>query len=114
MMDALHVANGVMSLLCAVMLAWIILHPNIHEGVLVKVGMNLMMFSLLVTAYYTLGDHYEPWHHLWRAGFTLRLGLFIVVCGLVVKAYQAPMRKWGRRMSDWIACRRREGKHRES
>lgn len=83
-------------------LSWVVLHPRIHEGLVIKIGLVAMIFSLAATAALTLSNT-ENWTALWRAGFVLRLGLFLVGCGVIWRAYglhlkhERPMR----RVSDW-------------
>jgi hypothetical protein len=106
-MDKIHVANGVVSIFCALALTWVVLHPRIQEGLLIKSGLVLMIFSLLATASMTLGPHYEDWHSLWRAGFTLRLGLLMVALGVLWKSWIKPFGGFGRRAGDWLSLRRK-------
>lgn len=81
-MDALQVLNGVVSLICAGVLAWLVLSPDVHEGPIIKTGLVTMIFSLLATAAHSLGDS-ENWAAMATASFTLKLGLLAVICGIV-------------------------------
>lgn len=80
-MDALHILNGLVSLTCAGALSWLVLSPGIHEGPVIKVGLIVMIFSLLATAAHTLGGT-ENWRPLSAAGLTLRFGLLTVIAGI--------------------------------
>lgn len=94
--------NGIISVMGVVALSWVVLHPRIHEGLLIKVGLVIMIFSLASTAVITLSET-ENWVALWRAGFALRLGLFMVGCGVIWKAYGIQIKRNGpiRRSTDW-------------
>lgn len=101
-MDCWHFLNGWMSLMGVGVLSWVVLHPKIHEGVVIKIGLITMIFSLGATAAVTLSAT-EDWDALWRAGFALRLGLFLVGCGVIWRAYGS--RRFGsrhRRASDFF------------
>ena len=102
-METLHVANGLASLVGAIALSWVVLHPKIHEGIMVKAGLVMMILSLASTATLTLTGT-ENWDGLWRAGFALRLGLCIVVFGVGVRLYSLPSQthRFKRRHSDWV------------
>lgn len=80
-MDALHILNGLVSLTCAAVLSWLVLSPGIHEGPVIKVGLIVMIFSLLATAAHILGNT-QNWLALSSAGLTLRLGLLTVIAGI--------------------------------
>ena len=77
----MQIANGLVSLLAAAMLTGLILNPNIHEGVTVKLGLMLMVWGLVGTAYLTLSAS-ENWGAVWNAGLLLRIGLCIVCTGM--------------------------------
>ena len=101
-MDCWHYLNGVISIMGVFALSWVVLHPKIHEGVLIKVGLVAMIFSLAATAALTLTNT-ENWTGLWRAGFVLRLGLFLAGVGVIWRAYGLHLKRNRpmRRMSDW-------------
>jgi hypothetical protein len=101
-MDNWHLLNGVVSIMGVFALSWVVLHPKIHEGVVIKLGLVMMIFSLAATAILTLTET-ENWTALWRAGFALRLGLFLAGCGVIWRAYGM---YWSgrlpkRRATDW-------------
>ena len=77
----MQLANGLVSLLAAAMLAGLVLNPRINEGLIVKVGLVGMMWGLIGTAYLTLSasDNLEA---AWNAGLVLRIGLCIVCLGM--------------------------------
>lgn len=77
----LQIANGLVSLLAAAMLAGLILNPRINEGLIVKIGLLGMMWGLIGTAYLTLSAS-ENWEAVWNAGLVLRIGLCIVCLGM--------------------------------
>lgn len=100
-MDEWHTASGLVSLACAAFLSWLVIYPKIHEGVIVKTGLVMMIVSLLVTAALTLG-HSTEWAAYWRAGFYLRLGLCITCLGVIVRVTGWCSTRPKRRMSDWF------------
>ena len=77
----MQVANGLVSLLAAAMLAGLILNPRINEGLIVKIGLLGMMWGLIGTAYLTLSAS-NNWEAVWNAGLVLRIGLCIVCLGM--------------------------------
>lgn len=102
-MEYHHVFNGAASLLAAVALSHVVLSPHWQEGLIAKVGLIFMIFSLLATAALTLlitGGQPPDWESLWNAGTGLRMGMVLVVLG-----YYLRRRKTGyplRRYSDWV------------
>lgn len=76
----MQIANGLVSLLGAAMLTGLILNPKIHEGVTVKIGLMLMVWGLIGTAYLTLSAS-ENWGAVWNAGLLLRIGLVVTCAG---------------------------------
>lgn len=77
----MQLANGLVSLLAAAMLAGLVLNPRINEGLIVKVGLLGMMWGLIGTAYLTLSAS-DNWEAVWNAGLVLRIGLCIVCLGM--------------------------------
>ena len=77
----MQLANGLVSLLAAAMLAGLILNPRINEGVVVKIGLLGMTWGLIGTAYLTLSES-QNWEAVWNAGLVLRIGLCVVCVGM--------------------------------
>lgn len=77
----MQLANGLVSLLAAAMLAGLILNPRINEGLIVKIGLLGMMWGLIGTAYLTLSAS-DNWEAVWNAGLVLRIGLCVVCVGM--------------------------------
>ena len=77
----MQLANGLVSLLAAAMLAGLILNPRINEGVVVKIGLLGMTWGLIGTAYLTLSAS-QNWEAVWNAGLVLRIGLCVVCVGM--------------------------------
>ena len=77
----MQVANGLVSLLAAAMLAGLILNPRINEGVVVKIGLLGMTWGLIGTACLTLSAS-DNWEAVLNAGLVLRIGLCIVCAGM--------------------------------
>lgn len=101
-MDAYFVASGVVSFLCAVVLTVIVLHRKVHEGVVVKLGLVMMIFSLVASTVHVL-TWTQSWMALWTAGFTLRLGLLTVCAGMILRRRQKG--SWTAALSDWGALK---------
>lgn len=80
-----HMANAIVSLFAAATLTVIILHPRIHEGLLIKVGLMMVVLSLLGTAGLTVTAS-TYWDAYWRAGFALRAGMALVCLGVLYRA----------------------------
>lgn len=78
---SMQLANGLVSLLAAAMLAGLILNPRINEGVVVKIGLLGMTWGLIGTAYLTLSES-DNWDAVWNAGLVLRIGLCVVCVGM--------------------------------
>ena len=104
-MDFWHQANGWLSLVGMGLLTCIVLHPRIHEGLVIKTGLMAMIVSLGATAWLTLAE-VDNWQALWRAGFVLRAGLVGTVLGCLLRANALPRRKdhrhFLRRSSDFF------------
>lgn len=77
----LQIANGLVSLLAAAMIAGLILNPRINEGLIVKIGLLGMTWGLIGTAYLTLSAS-ENWEAVWNAGLVLRIGLVVTCVGM--------------------------------
>ena len=77
------VVNTVLSLLAALGLGYVVLHPRIYEGTMIKAGLIVMIISLLGSAAAPLGDN--PLSTATNAGLSLRLGIVIVGLGYFLK-----------------------------
>ncbi len=77
----MQLANGLVSLLAAAMLAGLIINPRINEGIVVKIGLLGMTWGLIGTAYLTLSAS-QNWEAVWNAGLVLRIGLCVVCVGM--------------------------------
>ena len=77
----MQAANGLVSIVAAALLTGLVLNPSIKEGVTVKMGLMLMIWGLIGTAYLTLSAS-ENWDAVWNAGLVLRVGLCIVCLGM--------------------------------
>lgn len=84
-MDPWHIASAASSAIAAFVLAAIVLHPQIHEGLIVKSGLVVAILSLVGTAMLTLSGS-EDWSAYWRAGFSLRVGLAVACVGILLRA----------------------------
>ncbi len=83
----MQLANGLVSLLAAAMLAGLILNPRINEGIVVKIGLLGMTWGLIGTAYLTLSAS-QNWEAVWNAGLVLRTGLCVVCVGMWWRAHK--------------------------
>ena len=77
----MQLANGLVSLLAAAMLAGLILNPRINEGIVVKIGLLGMTWGLIGTAYLTLSAS-DNWDAVWNSGLVLRIGLCVTCIGM--------------------------------
>jgi hypothetical protein len=95
-----HISNGLISAIGALVMAVIIMHPRIDEGLIVKIGLIVMTFSLFATAYLSMTES-ENWVAYWRAAFWLRAGLLITAAGILIRSmgwFGVPKR----RLTDWV------------
>jgi len=74
-------ANGIMSVVAAAFIAGVVLNPLVHEGIVIKMGLVLMIFGLLGTAAISLSES-GNWAAAWNAGLVLRCGIVIVCAGV--------------------------------
>jgi hypothetical protein len=86
-MDSWHIASGAACIVAGFILAIIVLHPKIHEGLVAKAGLITMILSLAATAALTYTESTD-WAAYWRAGFTLRAGLAVACLGIILKAHR--------------------------
>jgi hypothetical protein len=77
----MQIANGLVSLIAAALLAGLILNPRVNEGLIVKLGLIAMTWGLIGTAYLTLFASHN-WEAVWNAGLLLRIGLCVVCAGM--------------------------------
>ena len=75
--------NSILSLLAAVGLGYVVLHPRIYEGTMIKFGLILMIISLIASAASPISDN--PLSTATNAGMSLRLGIVIVGLGYFLK-----------------------------
>lgn len=102
-----HMASGLISLLCALALSVVVLHPKIHEGVIIKAGLIGIIIPCLVTFALTFSASQEM-EAYWRAAFWMKAGLLAVCVGIVLKAnkhrkrvpHEEMSRRWMRRMTE--------------
>lgn len=86
-MDHWHIASAASSAVAAAILAAIVLHPQIHEGLVVKAGLIVAIISLAGAAMLTLSGS-QDWPAYWRAGFSLRAGLAVACVGILWRAHR--------------------------
>jgi len=80
--------NGFFSVLAALGLSFVVLHPSIHEGLMIKVGMIVMIISLFASASVAFGDP-PSITTAFNAGLSLRVGILIVCIGYAFKYRKA-------------------------
>lgn len=80
--------NGLFSLLAALGLSFVVLHPSIHEGLAIKGGMIVMIISLLASAVVAFSDNPSV-TTAFNAGMSLRVGILIVCIGYAIKYRKA-------------------------
>lgn len=81
MMQAL--LNGVLSMVAAATLTYVVMSPRIDEGAWIKVGLIAMILSLLVSAMASFGD--LPVRTAYNAALVLRAGIVVVCVGYYLK-----------------------------
>lgn len=86
-MDLFTYANGAVSAIGAVLLSLIVLHPGIKEGLIIKVGLIAMIFSLGATFGLTIADLNDCWT-IRRTGFILRAGMATAGVGVLWMLYR--------------------------
>ena len=79
--------GATVSIFTAFVMAVIVLHPEIHEGVIVKGSLIVCIFSLLATAAIVLKGPQYSQEALLRAGTMLRIGLAGVCAGILYRAH---------------------------
>lgn len=84
--------NIMASLMAAVSLSFVVLHPSIKEGLWIKGGFILMILSLLGSAAIYWSD--APLTTAFNAGFGLRIGIVIACLGYGIK-YRRARREGG-------------------
>ena len=89
----METASGIISLVAAFCLAFVVLHPDIQEGIILKTGMILMAMALMVTFAITMVEPHYDANALLASGFILRLGILVVCIGVMMKANRAGKRK---------------------
>lgn len=99
-MEPFMTANGVVSFVTAAALTAVILSPRVSEGVLIKLGLVVVAFSLYVSGLVSLFSD-DPTYGLVNSAFTLRVGLLIVCVGAALRTWR-PVRSHRprRRLSD--------------
>ena len=97
-MDLYSGVNGSISLLVALSLSYTVMTPRFQEGIIIKLGLIMMIFSLLSTAYFTFSGRLD-WEALWNAWIALQAGIFVVLVGYYARAYKA--KNLLRRATDW-------------
>ena len=79
--------NGVMSILAAFGLTFVVLQPRIHEGLVIKAGLILMILSLGASAAISFNE--LPMSAAFNAALSLRIGIVIVCTGYALKYCRA-------------------------
>lgn len=86
-MDIFTYANAMISAIGAVILSTIVLHPGIKEGLVIKIGLIMMIFSLGATFGLTIAELSDCWT-LRRTGFILRAGMATACLGVFWMLYK--------------------------
>ena len=79
--------NGFMSVLAALGLTFVVMQPRIHEGLVIKAGLILMILSLGASAAWSFND--LPMSTAFNAGLGLRCGIVVVCAGYALKYRRA-------------------------
>lgn len=75
------------SLLTALGLTFVVLHPSIHEGLWIKAGFIGMILSLMGSAWITANE--APIEAAFNAGLGLRVGILVACIGYAIKYRRA-------------------------
>ena len=90
-----------MSLLGALVISWVVLHPKIHEGLMAKIGLLTVNFSLMATAALVFSGA-MTWASYLAAGAALRCGVAILIAAVLWRARKfLRVNKRIRRDGDW-------------
>ncbi len=84
MYQFIQTLHAVASLMCAAMLAVVVLDPRIREGFTIKLGLVLMVVGLAASGFITLKG-FDTDQGLWNASLLLRSGLLLVIGGGIWK-----------------------------
>lgn len=81
-------ASAIVSLIGALLLTFVVLHPRINEGLTIKTGLILMIFSLLTTFALVAVEQSRSPEAFLAAAFILRLGVVITAVGILMWAHR--------------------------
>lgn len=84
--------NIFFSLWAALALSFVVLHPSIREGLLIKAGFIVMILSLVASAGVSISA--APIHAAFNAGLALRIGIVVACFGYAFK-YRRARREGG-------------------
>ena len=104
-MSGWNLLNGLISALGVLALLAVMLHPNIHEGLITKIGLAIMAMALFLTAGISLAESGSP-QAQWNASLLLRIGLAVTGIGVLVRFTFDRRARQRRRLSDLIGDRR--------
>lgn len=80
--NMVQLLSGASSIVCAGLIASIVLSRNISEGIVIKIGLVMTLLGLLASGVITLKG-FDSMDGLWNAALLLRSGLLIVVLGSI-------------------------------
>lgn len=81
------VLNILFSLMAALALSFVVLHPSIREGLWIKAGFIVMIISLLASAGVSISE--APIQAAFNAGLALRAGIVVASLGYAFKYRKA-------------------------
>lgn len=79
--------NGVFSVMAALSLSYVVLHPRIHEGIGIKAGLIIMILSLGISAAVSFNE--LPMDAAFKASLWLKIGILMVCVGYAIKYRKA-------------------------
>jgi uncharacterized membrane protein YfcA len=82
-MKDLHILNGIVSIITAAALAYVVLHPRVKEGLWIKAGLIVMCLSMIGSAAVSFSS--AQLEDTFNAAFALRTGVLIVCIGYAIK-----------------------------
>lgn len=80
MSELSQLLNGYVSLLCAVLLAYIVLCRHLHEGLVIKTGLILTIVGLFGASFIALKG-FDSYGSQWNASLLIYSGLLVTIAG---------------------------------
>lgn len=92
MQELMQLLNGITSLMCAALIALVVLCSHVQEGPVIKFGLILMVIGLLASGVIMLKG-FDTIHGLWNAALLTRCGLLVALLGYAWRMFFKPKGK---------------------